>query len=325
MQKNETTAKTLTSERKYREALTFCAEHRIYCFEYYYRHRKADRKTKKAGDGMMDLKVIENELVSVYETDKGEKVVYGTELHAVLGVKSNYRDWIKNRLKDCDAVENEDFESFAKNLAKGGRPQTEYIIKLDTAKEMAMLERNSKGKQVRRYFIQIEKKYKAGSQPAGMDIQAQFDIFQKFIRMQTEFMEKQAEFNRSIAQRVTLIQNDFPQNSIADSSRMEKELDIREKKTYLYSLVEENAELRGIGVNSFLHVMYGEIEREFDVTLNSYRSVYRSEMRKPDAGMVEVVAANDRFYDLAVRLCKFMLKDYREQEALAEGMKKFNG
>jgi len=273
---------------------------------------------------MMDLKVIENELVPVYETDKGEKVVYGTELHAVLGVKSNYREWTKRRLKDIDAEEKEDFEGVEISTPSGQR-RKDHIIKLDTAKEMAMLERNSKGKQVRRYFIQIEKKYKASSPPAGIDIQAQFDIFQKFIRMQTEFMEKQAEFNRSIAQRVTLIQNDFPQNSIADSSRMEKELDIREKKTYLYSLVEENAELRGIGVNSFLHVMYGEIEREFDVTLNSYRSVYRSEMGKPDACMVEVVAANERFYDLAVRLCKFMIKDYKEQEALAEGMKKFNG
>jgi len=36
----------------------------------------------------------------------------------------------------------------------------EYIIKLDIAKEMAMLERNDKGKQVRRYFIEVEKEYK---------------------------------------------------------------------------------------------------------------------------------------------------------------------
>lgn len=109
---------------------------------------------------MSNLKVLENELVPVYETSTGEKVVYGSELYGVLGVKSNYRDWIKNRLNDCEAVENEDYESFAKNLAKGGRPQIDHIIKLDTAKEMAMLERNEKGKQVRRYFIQVEKKYK---------------------------------------------------------------------------------------------------------------------------------------------------------------------
>lgn len=107
-----------------------------------------------------NLRIIENELVPVYETSNGEKVVYGTELYAVLEAKSKFADWIKNRLKDCDALENEDFQSFSKILEKGGRPQTEYIIKLDTAKEMAMLERNEKGKRVRRYFIQIEKKYK---------------------------------------------------------------------------------------------------------------------------------------------------------------------
>lgn len=108
---------------------------------------------------MQELKVIENELVPVYETSTGEKVVYGSELHEVLEVKSNYRDWVKNRLNDCEAIEDEDYQSFAKNLAKG-RPAHEHIIKLDTAKEMAMLERNEKGRQVRRYFIQIEKKYR---------------------------------------------------------------------------------------------------------------------------------------------------------------------
>lgn len=270
---------------------------------------------------MMDLKVIENELVPVYETDKGEKVVYGTELYAVLAVKSNYRDWVKNRLKDCEAVEHEDFESFAKNLAKGGRPQTEYIIKLDTAKEMAMLERNSKGKQVRRYFIQVEKKYKQSSQIMGQDTSVLLETFQKLVEMQTAFMEKQAAFNNEIAAKMESIQKSLPENGITDSSRMEKELAIMERKQYLYGLVEENAELRGISVNRFLHVMYGEIEHEFNVTLNSYRSVYRSEMGKPDAGMVEAVAANDRFYDLAVRLCRFMINDYKKQAALAEGMR----
>lgn len=111
---------------------------------------------------MKELKIIESELVPVYETSTGEKVVYGTELHEALEVKSNYRDWVKNRLSDCEAIENEDFEA-AKILAPSGQTMKEYIIKLDTAKEMAMLERNEKGKQVRRYFIKVEKKYKEGA------------------------------------------------------------------------------------------------------------------------------------------------------------------
>ena len=36
--------------------------------------------------------------------------MYGTELHRVLQIKSNYREWIKRRFNDIDALENEDFE-----------------------------------------------------------------------------------------------------------------------------------------------------------------------------------------------------------------------
>lgn len=111
------------------------------------------------GNKMQNLKVIENELVPVYETSTGEKVVYGSELHVVLEVKSRYREWIDRRFTDCEAVENEDFQ-VAEFSAPSGQVKKDHIIKLDTAKEMAMLERNEKGKQVRRYFIQIEKRYK---------------------------------------------------------------------------------------------------------------------------------------------------------------------
>lgn len=108
---------------------------------------------------MNGLRMLENELVPVYETDAGEKVVYGRELHSVLNVKSRYNDWVRNRFNECDAAENEDYQTLTKNLVNGGK-EKDHIIKLDTAKEMAMLERNEKGKQVRRYFIEVEKKYK---------------------------------------------------------------------------------------------------------------------------------------------------------------------
>lgn len=111
---------------------------------------------------MNNLTVIENELVPVYETSTGEKVVYGSELHEVLGVRTPYKDWSTRRLNDIDAVENEDFEA-AQICTPSGQTKKDHIIKLDIAKEMAMLERNDKGKEVRRYFIRVEKKYKAAS------------------------------------------------------------------------------------------------------------------------------------------------------------------
>ena len=111
---------------------------------------------------MNNLRVIENELVPIYITSTGEKVVYGTELYAKLKPGTVFADWIKRRISECDAVEDKDFEVFRKKEknSKGGRPALEYIMKLDIAKEMAMLEHNETGKQVRRYFIRIEEKYK---------------------------------------------------------------------------------------------------------------------------------------------------------------------
>lgn len=52
-----------------------------------------------------NLRIIENDLVPVYETSTSEKVVYGTKLHRVLEVRSKFADWVKNRLNDCEAAE----------------------------------------------------------------------------------------------------------------------------------------------------------------------------------------------------------------------------
>lgn len=148
---------------------------------------------------MNELKVIENELVPVYETSTGEKVVYGSELHEVLGVKSRYREWIDRRLLDIDAVENEDFQA-AEFSAPSGQTKKDHIIKLDTAKEMAMLERNEKGKQVRRYFIQVEKKYKATSL-ATQELSPQLQVM---INLEIE-QKRQAEKLEHVEERIESI------------------------------------------------------------------------------------------------------------------------
>lgn len=148
---------------------------------------------------MNNLTVIENELVPVYETSTGEKVVYGSELHEVLGVRTPYKDWSTRRLNDIDAVENEDFEA-AQICAPSGQTKKDHIIKLDAAKEMAMLERNEKGKQVRRYFIQVEKKYKAASL-ATQELSPQLQVM---INLEIE-QKRQAEKLEHVEERIESI------------------------------------------------------------------------------------------------------------------------
>ena len=88
--------------------------------------------------------------------------VNARELHEVLESKQDFSTWIKKRLDEVDAVENVDFIVFHKKMenSDGGRPQIEYILSTDIAKEIAMLERNEVGKKVRRYFIEFEKMHK---------------------------------------------------------------------------------------------------------------------------------------------------------------------
>ncbi|EOM0152740.1 antA/AntB antirepressor family protein, partial [Escherichia coli] len=84
------------------------------------------------------------------------------DLHAFLGVKKVFAAWITNRISEYEFIENQDYILLS-NLGKqtsgrGGHNRKDYHLTLDTAKELAMVEHNEKGRQIRRYFIECEKK-----------------------------------------------------------------------------------------------------------------------------------------------------------------------
>lgn len=112
---------------------------------------------------MYGLTVVESGLVPVYEDSQQKHVVNARELHEFLGSKREFAAWIKERNKKYGFRQGEDFEVFPKSgeNPQGGRPVIEYLLSLDMAKEIAMVENNEKGRQVRRYFIECEKRLKA--------------------------------------------------------------------------------------------------------------------------------------------------------------------
>ncbi|MNW47241.1 Phage antirepressor protein KilAC domain protein [compost metagenome] len=115
----------------------------------------------------MTKQIIANELIPVYQTDTGERIVDGRELHSALEVSSKFADWIKNRISKYGFTENEDFVTVSNILENGGR-QIDYVLKINMAKELAMVENNDQGRKARRYFIEVEKKLKSISTPSYM-------------------------------------------------------------------------------------------------------------------------------------------------------------
>ena len=105
-----------------------------------------------------------NELIPLQpQTINGNAIetVSARELHEFLESKQDFSTWIKNRISEYDFVEHQDFITAPQKYgtANGGyATRNEYYVTLDMAKELSMVERNEKGKQARKYFIECEKK-----------------------------------------------------------------------------------------------------------------------------------------------------------------------
>lgn len=105
-----------------------------------------------------------HELIKITEQN-GERAVSARELHQFLEVETKFTTWIERRIEEYGFVENQDFvclsqnwETQRKDGQRGIAVRKEYIISLDMAKELSMVERNEKGKLARLYFIEMEKK-----------------------------------------------------------------------------------------------------------------------------------------------------------------------
>lgn len=145
-------------------------------------------------------------------------VVSAKKLHAFLEVGRDFTTWIKGRISqygftagvDFIVVENlsapvsgsTNINQFTPEWGKtspGGRPGADYLITTDMGKELAMVERNEKGREVRRYFINCERQAKSAaaipqSLPEALRLAA--DIAEKATRLEIQLQDAapKAEF-----------------------------------------------------------------------------------------------------------------------------------
>ena len=105
---------------------------------------------------MNELTIFSSDVIPVYTTSTGEKVVIGRELHEKLNIGKDYSTWFKDMCGYgfADGVEFSPISG--KTSEQGGRPRIDHILKLDMAKHIAMIQRTPQGKAIRDKLIQLE-------------------------------------------------------------------------------------------------------------------------------------------------------------------------
>ncbi len=158
-----------------------------------------------------------NELINIKVIQKdfnGEKkrFVNARELHRWLGVGKFFANWIKDRIEKYGFVENLDYFITIANSGNGFNIQTtgkivdaktgkvvakEYVLCVDMAKELAMVENSEIGKEVRKYFIRVEGDFKKVMRIATLDPKIINQLASQFSETREETKDYRKDFTRN--------------------------------------------------------------------------------------------------------------------------------
>lgn len=87
--------------------------------------------------------------------------VLGRDLHKELKVETRYNDWF-DRMCKYGFIENKDYVCYS-NLSsenqRGGQNKIDHQLTIPMAKELCMLQRTDRGKEIRQYFIAVEEQW----------------------------------------------------------------------------------------------------------------------------------------------------------------------
>lgn len=103
----------------------------------------------------------DNQLIEI-KVKNHTQLVSARDLHKGLGLKKKFSAWWEQNSKDFE--EGIDFarepESYQVQLGNGAtKLMNDYFLTIDMAKELCMMSKTEKGKEVRKYFIEVERRW----------------------------------------------------------------------------------------------------------------------------------------------------------------------
>jgi len=111
-----------------------------------------------------------------------------------------FAHWIKQRIKLYGFVEGEDYvTTVAFSGKRSNVKRTEYLLILDMAKHLAMMERNKQGHAARKYFIEMEKQANEMFDEMQQMVQiSRADMFELLAKRERAFTAVQAELEEAL-------------------------------------------------------------------------------------------------------------------------------
>lgn len=135
-----------------------------------------------------------NELIKIEERD-GKQLVSARELHEFLEIKTQFSKWF-DRMCEYSFYELKDFLAISqKRLTAQGNETTytDYLITIQMAKELSMIQRNDKGKEAREYFIKCEESWNSDEMIMARALQItkkkMVEYEEKIIQLEVEMLD----------------------------------------------------------------------------------------------------------------------------------------
>ena len=177
-----------------------------------------------------------NELIKVHYDSADRPTVSGRELYEALKIETPYKKWF-DRMTEYGFSENSDFWTILSE-STGGRPSTDHQITIPMAKELCMLQRTEKGKQMRQYFIAVEEQWNSPDAIMARALQLsnaklkQLQVTVSELTVENQIMKPKAEYFDDLVDR----------NLLTGIRETAKEFQIKQKdfvtflmdKKYLY-------------------------------------------------------------------------------------------
>ena len=145
-----------------------------------------------------------NEIIKVNEETQ---TVSARELHEKLEIGTKFTTWFE-RMCEYGFAENSDYRPISQKweTAQGNMTESkDYEISIDMAKQICMIQRSEVGKQIRQYFIDLEKAWNTPEQIMARALRVA-EVTIANCHKQIEEMKPKADFYDSVADSKTAIQ-----------------------------------------------------------------------------------------------------------------------